>query len=151
MPYIYIQKGVIIMKRFLALVLVALSFVCICSFALAEENNSTRASNYFANYGISVTPIGNGKLSFTMSCSAVGTASQLGVSSYSVQKYTDSGWVTVATGGSDYKYNVSSYALSKTFNGVVGEKYRVKCTFLCTKSDGTGETKSSTSPSVTAN
>ena len=137
-------------RRILALVLVALSLLCLTSFALAEENDNTRASNYFSNYGISVSKLGSGKIGFTMSCSAACTASQLGVSSYRVQKYTDSGWVTVATGGSSYKYGVTSFALSKTFNGIAGEKYRVKCTFLCTK-DGTSETKSSTSPSVTAN
>lgn len=139
------------MKRFLALILVAISLLCISSMALAEESPSSRASNYFENYGISVSKLGGGKIQFTMSCSAVGTASQLGVSSYRVQKYTSSGWVTVATGGSSYKYGVTSFALSKTFNGIAGEKYRVKCSFLCTKSDATSETKSSTSPSVTAN
>lgn len=139
------------MKRILALILVVLSLLCLSSFALAEENDNSRASNYFQSYGVSVTKLGSGKIGFTMSCSCAGTASQLGVSSYRVQKYTDSGWVTVATGGSSYKYGVTSFALSKTFNGVAGEKYRVKCTFLCNKSDGTGETKSSTSPSVTAN
>lgn len=139
------------MKRLLALILVVLSILCLSSVATADENENTRASNYFQSYGISVSKLGGGKIEFTMSCSAAGTASQLGVSNYSVQKYTDSGWVTVATGGSNYKYSVSSYALSKTFNGIAGEKYRVKCTFLCTKSDGTGENKTSTSPSVTAN
>ena len=137
-------------KRIWALILVVLAVFCFSSIAFAEEENTTRASNYFQSYGISISKLGSGKIGFTMSCSAVGTASQLGVSSYRVQKYTDSGWVTVANGGSSYKYGVSSYALSKTFNGVAGEKYRVKCTFLCTK-DGTSETKSSTSPSVTAN
>ena len=138
------------MKRIMALILVALSLLCLTSFALADEEASTWSSNYFQSYGVSVTKLGGGKIGITMSCSAVGTASQLGVSSYSVQKYTDSGWVTVASATGTYKYNVSSYALSKTFNGVAGEKYRVKCTFLCTK-NGTSETKSSTSPSVTAN
>lgn len=137
-------------KRILALILVALSLLCFSAFAYAEEEGSSRASNYFSNYGISVTKLGGGKIGFTMSCSSMGTASQLGVSSYRVQKYTDSGWVTVATGGSNYKYGVSSYALSKTFNGIAGEKYRVKCSFACVK-DGTMESKSSTSPSVTAN
>lgn len=139
------------MKRILALILVALSLLCFTALAYAEENENTRASNYFSNYGISVSKVGGGKIEFTMSCSAHGTASQLGVASYNVQKYTDSGWVIVASGTGTYKYNTSSYALSKTFNGIAGEKYRVKCTFLCNKSDGTGETKSSTSPSVTAN
>lgn len=138
------------MKRIITILLIVLSLVLCCT-ALADDEISPRASDYFGSYGITVSRLGSGKISFTMSCTSMGTASQLGISSYRVQKYTDSGWVTVATGGSSYKYSVSSYALSKTFNGVAGEKYRVKCTFLCNKSDGTGETKSSTSPSVTAN
>ena len=137
------------MKRIITILLIVLSLVLCCT-ALADDEISPRASDYFGSYGITVSRLGSGKISFTMSCTSMGTASQLGVSSYSVQKYTDSGWVTVASATGTYKYNVSSYALSKTFNGVAGEKYRVKCTFMCVK-DGTGETKSSTSPSVTAN
>lgn len=134
----------------MALLLAALALMCFTSIALADDNDSARASNYFQNYGISIAPIGSGKVTFTMSCSAVGTASQLGVSSYTVYRYDDGGWTYVASGSGGYKYNTSSYALSKTFNGVAGEKYRVKCTFLCAK-NGTAENKSSTSPSVTAN
>lgn len=135
----------------MALILVVFSILCLSSIAMADENENTRASNYFQSYGISVSKLGGGKIEFTMSCSAAGTASQLGVSSYTVYRYDDGSWTYITSGSGGYKYNTSSYALSKTFNGVAGEKYRVKCTFLCNKSDGTGETKSSTSPSVTAN
>lgn len=139
------------MKRIITILLIVLSLVLFTSYALAEDEATTRASDYFASYGISLSSAGSGKFNFTMNCSSVGTASQLGVSSYYVQKYTSSGWVSVASGNGSYKYNTSSYALSKTFNGVAGEKYRVKCTFLCTKSDATSETKSYTSRTVTAN
>ena len=139
------------MKRIIVICLVAFAILCACSGVLAEESTSTRASDYFGTYGISLSSAGSGKINFTMNCSSVGTASQLGVSSYYVQKYTSSGWVSVASGGSNYKYNTSSYALSKTFNGVSGEKYRVKCTFACAKSDGTMETKTYTSRTITAN
>lgn len=138
------------MKRIITIFLIVLSFMLCCT-AMADDEISPRASDYFGSYGITVSKLGSGKINFTMSCTSMGTASQLGVSSFSVQKYTDSGWVTVATGGSSYKYGVSSFALSKAFNGIAGEKYRVKCMFACAKSDGTMETKSSTSPSVTAN
>jgi len=138
------------MKRILTLVLVLLSIVFMFTTALAEDDSITRASDYFGSYGISLTSPGSGKVNFTMSCSAVGTASQLGVTSYNIQKYTSSGWVSVASGGSNYKYGVSSYALAKTFNGVSGEKYRVKCTFLCVK-NGTAESKAYTSRTITAN
>lgn len=137
------------MKRIITILLIVLSLI-ICCTALADDETSPRASNYFGSYGISVSKLGSGKIGFTMSCTSMGTASQLGVSSYTVYRYDNGSWTYIASGTGTYKYNVSSFALSKTFNGVAGEKYRVKCTFLCTK-DGTSETKSSTSPSVTAN
>lgn len=139
------------MKRILTLILVALSIICISSYAFAEDSTSTRASDYFASYGISLSSGGSGKVNFTMSCESVGTASQLGVSSYTVYRYDDGSWTYITSGSGSYKYNTSSYALSKTFNGVSGEKYRVKCTFLCAKSGGTVETKTYTSRTITAN
>ncbi|MBP3655279.1 MAG: hypothetical protein J6K32_01125 [Clostridia bacterium] len=86
-----------------------------------------------------------------MNCASQGTASQLGVSTYTVYRYDDGSWTYITSGNGSYKYNTSSYALSKTFNGVSGEKYRVKCTFLCTKSDATSESKTYTSRTITAN
>ena len=138
------------MKRIITILLIAVSILCLCSNCLAEDNLDSRASDYFASYGISLSSGGSGKINFTMNCASHGTASQLGVTSYNVQKYTSSGWVSVASGGSNYKYGVSSYALSKTFNGISGEKYRVKCTFLCVK-NGTAESKAYTSRTITAN
>lgn len=138
------------MKRIITILLIAVSILCLCSNCLAEDNLDSRASDYFASYGISLSSGGSGKINFTMNCASHGTASQLGVSSYYVQKYTSSGWVGVASGTGSYKYNTSSYALSKTFNGVSGEQYRVKCTFVCTK-NGTSENKNYTSRTITAN
>ena len=139
------------MKRILTLLLITVFILCLSATAFADEGTEPRASNYFGSYGISLSSPGSGQVNFTMNCTSEGTASQLGVSSYSVQKYTSSGWVSVASGGSNYKYGVSSYALSKTFNGVAGEQYRVKCTFLCTKSNATSESKTYTSRTITAN
>ena len=138
------------MKRIITILLIVLSLVSFSSYVLAEDEASTRASDYFASYGISLSSAGSGRFNFTMNCSSVGTASQLGVSSYSIHKYTDAGWLVVASGSGSYKYNTSSYALSKTFNGVAGEQYRVKCTFLCVK-NGSAENKTYTSRTITAN
>ena len=138
------------MKRYLALILVIITLICIGSIAMADEDN-TRASNYFNSYGITLSKPGSNKINITFSCTAVGTASQIGVSNYSVQRYDedDSEWVTVSgPNNGSYSYNASSHSFAKTFQGVAGEKYRVKCTFLCTK-NGTTETKSYTSRSVT--
>lgn len=141
------------MKRFLALLLVVLTMMCIGTIAYAEINETadTRASNYFSTYGIALSKPGSNKINITFSCSAVGTASQIGVSNFSVQRYDeeDLEWVTVSgPNNGSYSYNASSHSFAKTFQGVAGEKYRVKCTFLCTK-NGTTETKSYTSRTIT--
>lgn len=139
------------MKRYLALFLVVM-MICIGAVAMAEtdENMDSRASNYFSTYGISLAKPGSSKINITFSCSAVGTASQIGVSNYYVQRYDedDAHWYTVSgPHNGSYSYNASSHSFAKTFQGVSGEKYRVKCTFLCTK-NGTTETKSYTSRTV---
>lgn len=138
------------MKRYLALILVIITLICIGSIAMADEDN-TRASNYFNSYGITLSKPGSNKINITFSCTAVGTASQIGVSNYSVYRYDDDDLVWELVSGPNsgsYSYNASSHSFAKTFQGVAGEKYRVKCTFLCTK-NGTTETKSYTSRSVT--
>lgn len=138
------------MKRYLALILVIITLICIGSIAMADEEN-TRASNYFNSYGITLSKPGSNKINITFSCTAVGTASQIGVSTYSVYRYDedDAGWLLVSGPNSgSYSYNASSHSFAKTFQGVAGEKYRVKCTFTCSK-DGTFESKSYTSRSVT--
>lgn len=137
------------MKRIMALVLAALMMLCLCAVASADEGN-TRASDYFSTYGISLSAPGSGKVNITFSCSSIGTASQLGVSNYSVYRYDDGSWTYISgPHNGSYSYGSSSHSFAKTFNGVKGEKYRVKCTFLCTK-NGTTETKSYTSGSITA-
>lgn len=139
------------MKRFMALILVTMLMICLGSVALADENE-TRASDYFSTYAITLSKAGSAKINITFSCSSAGgTASQIGVSNYSVQRYDedDLEWDTVSGPNSgSYSYNASSHSFAKTFQGVNGEKYRVKCTFLCTK-NGTTETKSYTSRTIT--
>ena len=137
------------MKRFVALILVVLTAMLFANAAFAETDNS-RASEYFSGYGITLSKPGSNKINITFSCTAVGTVSQIGVSTYAVQRYDeDDGSWTAITGwlNGSYSYNASSHSFAKTFQGVAGEKYRVKCTFLCVK-NGTAESKSYTSRSV---
>ena len=137
------------MKRYLAMVLVLILALCIGVVAVAEEND-TRASDYFSGYGISLSKPGSARINITFSCSSAGgTASQIGVSSYCVQRYDDGSWtdVTGLLNGS-YSYNASSHSFAKTFQGVNGEKYRVKCVFMCVK-NGTAENKNYTSRTIT--
>ena len=136
------------MKRFMALILVVTLMICVGAIAHAEENE-TRASDYFNSYGTTLSKSGT-KINITFSCSSGSIASQLGVSSYYVQKYDEDAahWYTVSgPHNGSYSYNASSHSFAKTFQGVSGEKYRVKCTFACVK-NGTMESKSYTSQSI---
>jgi len=135
------------MKRVFALICTVMLLLVSVSACAVE----TRNSNYFSSYGAALSNRGGGDIKIAFSCDAVGTASQLGVSSFSVYKSTDAGWVQVSGPHSgSYGYGVSSYSFSRTFHGVAGEKYRVEATFTCSK-DGTFESKSYTSGSIVAN
>ena len=136
------------MKRLFSLIL-ALMLLATSMTACAAE---PRASDYFDGYGTSLSCLGDGKIKITFSCDANGTASQLGVSNFSVYKYNGSGWEVISGPHSgSYGYGVTSYSFSRTFYGIAGEKYRVEATFLSTKSDATSETKTHTSGSIVAN
>ena len=140
------------MKKFFALLLaISMLFCSTVAFAAVPDTDNPQASNYFQSYGMTLSATGSGCLNLTFSCSAVGIADQLGVSYYWVQKKNSSGnWedVTGFLSGST-KANTTSLSFAKTFHGVAGETYRVKCIFTCTKSGGT-ETKSYTSQKKTA-
>ena len=140
------------MKRFIAILLALMLLLCsTVAFATADNDEQPRQSNYFATYGTSLTAIGSGKIRVSFSCTAVGTATTLGVVNYVVQRKNSSGnwedvsdWLTGKTGS-----NVHTYSFSKTINGTAGQTYRVKCTFACTK-NGSTEYKSYTSGSKKA-
>lgn len=135
------------MKRVFSLILTIMLLAVTVTACAAE----TRASDYFDGYGTSLSRLGDGKIKITFSCDANGTASQLGVSDFSVYRYDGSNWNHISGPHSgSYGYNVTSYSFSRTFYGVAGEKYRVEATFLSNKSNGTGETKTHTSGSIVA-
>lgn len=139
------------MKKTLSIMLVlAMLCSCICSCALAEDTE-TRASNYFASYGTSLTAVGGGRIAVTFKAVGMGICNQIGVANYQVQRLTDEGrWEAVSgllsgqTGS-----NVASYSFGRYFQGVAGETYRVVVTFLCTINNST-ECKAYTSGRVTA-
>ena len=143
------------MKRFLFFVLTAALLLCLGTAVLAESENVTgaepRNSSFFSRYGTSLTPTGSGNVTLTFSCTATGVVSQLGVNTYNVQRLDGTTWTDVTgplTGS--MASNTSNHSFSKNFHGVAGEKYRVTCAFLCVKSDGTSESKTHTSGTVTA-
>ena len=120
------------------------------SYAIAEDPE-TRASNYFASYGTSMSAPGGGRIGITFRAVGTDICNQIGVATYQVQRRDDAGnWEDVSgllsgqTGS-----NVASYTFGRYFQGVAGETYRVKVTFVC--SIGTGmEHKSYTSGRITA-
>lgn len=133
------------MKRVFSVLLCLMLFLTSSASAL-----ETRDSMYFNGYGATLSATGGGKITITFSCDSVGTADQLGVSSFSIYKYTGDGWLLISgphSGGS--AYNTNSYSSGRTFYGVSGEKYRVQATFTCVK-DSTYESKNYTSGSIVA-
>lgn len=140
------------MKRYISVLLAIVFMFCsTVAFAATGEGDSIQASNYFTSYGTSLAAIGNGQVEVTFSCSAVGTASELGVANYVIQQKNSSGhwedisgWLTGETG-----YNCTSYTFGILILGNPGDVYRVKCIFICTK-NGSSETKSYTSGSKRA-
>ena len=139
------------MKNALSIMLIlALLCSCLFSYAIAEDPE-TRASNYFASYGTSMSAPGGGRIGITFRAVGTDICNQIGVASYTVQKKNDAGeWVDVSgllsgqTGT-----NVASYTFGRYFQGVAGETYRVKVTFCCTIGTSS-EYKSYTSGTVTA-
>ncbi len=139
------------MKVFLSSILI-LCLLCssLFSFALAEEA-AARASNYFASYGTSMSAPGGGGINITFKAVGTDICNQIGVANYTVQKLHDNGvWEDVSgllsgqTGT-----NVASYTFGRYFQGVAGETYRIRVTFLCCINNGV-ETKSYTSGTITA-
>ena len=136
------------MKKFLSLMLVfTLMCPCLFAYALAE----TRASNYFSSYGTSMSAPGGGGINITFKAVGTDICNQIGVATYTVQRREDNGNWTVVSGllSGQTGSNVASYTFGRYFQGVAGETYRVKVTFLCTINNST-ETKSYTSGTVTA-
>ena len=139
------------MKRFVTLFLAAMLFVlCVIPCAQAE-GAAPRSSNFFCSYGTTLSKEGNGRIKIVFSTTGIGICNQLGVASYHVQKRNAEGkWEDVSglLNGS-LGANLTNYTFSRYFNGVSGETYRVKVTFLCTINNAS-EARNYTSGIITA-
>lgn len=139
------------MKKLLSIALAfVLLFPCVFSYALAE-NDDSRASNYFASYGTSISCAGGGGLNITFKAVGTNICNQLGVATYQVLKLNDDGGWEAVSGllSGQTGSNVVSYTFGRYFQGVAGETYRIQVMFVCVIDNGM-ETKSYTSGSVTA-
>lgn len=138
------------MKRIISIVLIALMLCSILPIAcFADEGNNSRASNFFSNYGASLSRQSDGRIKIVFSATGTGICTKIGVASYQIQEKDSSGdWddfgglLNGQTGS-----NVSSYTFSKYFTPNSGCQYRVKCTFTCTL-NGNSETKTYTSGTI---
>lgn len=125
------------MKRFVALLLaVLLSGVFTCT-AVAEEVIMPRASEYFSSYSIGVTPKAGGKLSVRFSTTGVEPSSVLGIATFQLQKKVDGVFQNVGEEQSgSLGHGVVEHTFTRTCQGVAGEIYRVRATFVCENSKG---------------
>lgn len=128
----------------LTLVFCLLVGMCVPASAAVIIPDGTFSSDYFISYGCVIGDNGGHVLHITFTCTGMGVCDEIGVESYTVQKRitTDEGsyWVDVA-GPLDgiTRTNAAFCTYGVNFQGIAGERYRVKATFICQKtfSDGT--------------
>ena len=142
------------MKKFISIALAVLlvsTTIAMAGVAVAENDEiTTRADDFFSSYAISLTPTGSGSFLITFKTSAIATASQLGVITYSVQRKDGSSWTTVASGLSgQLGSNTSSYTFGRTYSGSSGQTYRVYANHYCVKTNGLSKTVGSYSGTIT--
>ena len=140
------------MKKFLSMFLTLLMLCCmiIPTFS-AETTAESRSSNYFSNYGATLSAEEDGVIKIVFSTTGMQISNSIGVATYEVQRLNDNGvWENVSgllngqTGS-----NVLSYTFSRYFQGVPGETYRAEVVFFCSRNDGS-EHKTYTSGRITA-
>lgn len=137
------------MKRIISVVLIVLMLCSIIPIACFAEGNDARASNYFSNYGVTLSHQSDGRIKIVFTATGIDICSQIGVATYQIQQrssggsWEDFGDMQNGQTGS----NVRSYSFSKYFTPNSGKEYRVKCTFTCTL-NGSTEHKAYTSGTI---
>lgn len=149
------------MKRFASLALAVCMLIGMCFPATAAViiPDGTFSSDYFSSYGCVIGDNGGHVLHITFTTTGMGICDEIGVANFCVDKYmeTDQGnfWTPV-TGliPGQTRTNAMYCTYGVNFQGVAGERYRVRATFTCTKTIngvvGT-EHKSVTTTSVVVN
>jgi len=150
------------MKQFLSLALAICLLVgmCVPASAAVIVPDGTFSSDYFSSYGCVIGDNGGHVLHITFTVHGMGICDEIGVAVFSVEKQivTDDGtyWVNI-TGSipGQTRTNAMYCTYGMNFQGVAGERYRVRATFVCQKTfpDGTTgmEHKSVTTTSVVVN
>ena len=129
------------MKRvmILSLALCLLAGMCLPANAAVNEPDHPQASNYFASYGCVIGDNGGHVLHITFTAHGVGVCDEIGVANYQVEKYVEltngsHGWMNVSgVLPGQTRTNAMYCTYGVNFQGVAGERYRVRATFMCTK------------------
>ena len=136
----YMEESKMKTVKTTSLVLALCLFVTLCFPATAEINapTGTFASNYFISYGVALTDNGGHRLHIVFSTVGMGLCDEIGVATYSVEKYieTEQGnfWTNISGSCSGQTgHNTNSYSYSFNFQCASAGTYRVRATFMCTK------------------
>ena len=151
------------LKKCASLALAVCLFACMCFPASAAViiPDGTFSSDYFASYGCIINDNGGHVLHITFTTTGMGICDEIGVANYCVDKQIvaqDGSLVwTPITGllpGVTWQ-NTGYCTYGVNFQGIAGERYRVRATFICEKtfSDGSHgvETKSVCTTGCTVN
>ena len=150
------------MKQFLSLALAICLLVgmCVPASAAVVIPDGTFSSDYFSSYGCVINDNGGHVLHITFTVHGMGICDEIGVATFCVDKYVELAdgshmWADVSgTIPGQTRTNAMYCTYGVNFQGVAGERYRVRATFLCIKTINgvTGsETKSVTTTSVVVN
>lgn len=135
------------MKRVLGLVLLV-AIISSCSLALAAETQ-TRASELIIDRAIYANDYGDGSIEFTADITTYGSVDKLGFSSLKLQEKRGSEWITVKSAKDKYAYNTAIHSYSLSYNGTIGNQYRLVVDYYV-KDGNIVETRNSTSSTLTA-
>ena len=125
-----------------SLILAVCLLVCMCLPASAAGGiipDGTFSSDYFASYGCVINDNGGHVLHITFNTTGVGVCDEIGVANYCVDKYVElsdgsHAWTPVTGLLPGYtRTNASFCSYNVNFQGVAGERYRVRATFYCAK------------------
>ncbi len=135
------------LKKSASIALALCLFSCMCFPASADViiPDGTFSSDYFISYGCIIGDNGGHVLHITFTTTGVGICDEIGVATYCVEKqytlddgtkiWTDiTGWLPGVTW-----QNTGYCTYGVNFQGIAGERYRVRATFYCAKTfpDGT--------------
>lgn len=135
------------LKKCASLALAVCLFACMCFPASAAViiPDGTFSSDYFISYGCVIGDNGGHVLHITFTTTGVGFCDELGVASYCVDKYVEladgsHGWMDITGNLPGVTWQNTGYCTyGVNFQGIAGERYRVRATFYCAKTfpDGT--------------